>query len=127
MSCANSWLPLRLLTAALVLYCTRAQAASPTLAYVLPPGVQRGHEHLLTLAGAHFKDAAELMFYEPGIKAKKVEVVDPQNVKVTIEVAPDCRLGEHTLQLRTRSGVSDYRSLFVGALPAVDEKEPNSS
>ncbi len=118
---------LQLLLPALLLWCGHVQAASPTLAYVLPPGVQRGHEHVLTLTGSHLKDAAELMFYEPGITAKKVEVVDPQNVKVTIEVAPDCRLGEHTLQLRTRSGVSDYRSLFVGSLPGVDEKEPNNS
>jgi hypothetical protein len=29
--------------------------------------------------------------------------------------------------LRTKSGISEYRSFFVGPLPAVDEKEPNSS
>ena len=51
----------------------------------------------------------------------------PQNVRVTVDVAADCRLGEHLVQLRTRSGISDYRSFFVGALPTVDEKEPNSS
>jgi hypothetical protein len=128
MSCDKNWLHWTFHTAALVpLICGPVYAASPTLAYVLAPGVQRGHEHVLTLTGAHFKDAAEVLFYEPGVKAKKVQVVDPQNVKVTIEVAPDCRLGEHTLQLRTRSGVSDYRSFFVGALPSVDEKEPNNS
>ncbi|MFO0790720.1 MAG: PPC domain-containing protein [Pirellulales bacterium] len=102
------------------------EAASPNLSYILPPGVQRGHEHVLTFTGAHFKDAEEVLLYEPGVTVKKVEVVDPQNVKATVEVAPDCRLGQHMAQVRTRSGISDYRSFFVGALPGVDEKEPNN-
>jgi Bacterial pre-peptidase C-terminal domain len=122
------WLLPPLLTAALmILFGGRAYSASPQLSYILPPGVQRGHEHVLTFTGAHLKDAEEALLYEPGFTVKKVEVVDPQNVHVTIEVAPDCRLGEHIAQLRTHTGVSDYRSFFVGALPGVDEKEPNSS
>ena len=88
--------------------------------------MQRGHEHVLTFTGARLKDAEEVLFYDPGVTVKKVEVVDPQNVKVTVDVAPDCRLGEHIAQLRTKSGISDYRSFFVGALPGVDEKEPNN-
>jgi hypothetical protein len=103
------------------------KAASPNLSYVLPPGVQRGHEHVLTLTGARLADVEEALLYQSGVTVKKVEPVDAANVKVTVEVAPDCRLGEQLIQLRTRSGISDYRSFFVGALPSVDEKEPNSS
>jgi hypothetical protein len=102
-------------------------AASPQLSYVLPPGVQRGQEHVLTLTGARLSDVEEALVYHDGVTVKKLEPVDAQNVRLTVEVAPDCRLGEHLIQLRTRSGISDYRSFFVGALPAVDEKEPNSS
>ncbi len=122
------WLLSPLLAAAIAVSLgAGSHAASPQLSYVLPPGVQRGHEHVLTFTGAHLKDAEEALLYESGITVKKVEVVDPQNVRVTVEVAPDCRLGEHIVQLRTHSGVSDYRSFFIGALPGVDEKEPNSS
>ena len=107
--------------------CSGIEAASPQLSYVLPPGVQRGHEHVLTLTGARLADVEEVLLYQSGVTVKKVEPVDAQNVRVTVDVAPDCRLGEHLIQLRTRSGISDYRSFFVGALPSVDEKEPNSS
>jgi hypothetical protein len=113
--------------AAATLRVGNADAASPQLSYVLPPGVQRGHEHVLTLTGARLADVEEALLYQSGVTVKKVEPVDAANVKVTVEVAPDCRLGEQLIQLRTRSGVSDYRSFFVGALPSVDEKEPNSS
>jgi hypothetical protein len=107
--------------------CSGTQAASPQLFYVLPPGVQRGHEHVLTLTGARLADVEEALLYQGGVTVKKVEAVDAQNTRVTVDVAPDCRLGEHLIQLRTRSGISDYRSFFVGVLPSVDEKEPNSS
>jgi hypothetical protein len=120
------------LTIALVLVAValshgRIEAASPQLSYILPPGVQRGHEHVLTFTGARLNDVEEVFLYHAGTTVKKIEPVDAENVKVTVEVAPDCRLGEHLVQLRTKSGISDYRSFFVGALPSVDEKEPNSS
>jgi hypothetical protein len=102
-------------------------AASPQLSYVLPPGVQRGHEHVLTLTGARLTDAEEVFLYQGGVTVKKIEPADAQNVRVTVEVAPDCRLGEQLIQLRTKTGISDFRSFSVGALPALDEKEPNSS
>lgn len=105
----------------------RGEAASPQLSYVLPPGVQRGHEHVLTLTGARLSDVEEALLYQSGVTVKKVEPVDAANVRITVEVAPDCRLGEQLITLRTKSGVSDYRSFFVGAMPSVDEKEPNSS
>lgn len=111
----------------LALCGSTVMAASPQLSYVLPPGVQRGQEQVLTLTGARLADAEEALFYDGGITVKKLEPVDAQNVRLTVEVAPDCRLGEHLVQLRTRSGISDYRSLFVGALPSVEEKEPNDS
>ncbi len=35
-------------------------------------------------------------------------------------------LGSHRLRLRTATGISDLRPFFVGALPEIVEKEPNS-
>src|SRR5690606_28821736 len=34
--------------------------------------------------------------------------------------------GEHIAQVRTASGISEYRTFYVGALPSIEEKEPNS-
>ena len=125
----NNYRPLLIACCAIALathFSSETIAASPQLSYVLPPGVQRGHEHVLTLTGARLADVEEALLYQTGVTVKKVEPVDAANVKITVDVAPDCRLGEQLIQLRTRSGVSDYRSFFVGALPSVDEKEPNT-
>lgn len=124
---SRQWLIVCLATMGAFAWSRAIDAASPQLSYVSPPGVQRGQEHVLTLTGARLADVEEALLYQPGVTVKKVEPVDAANAKVTVEVAPDCRLGEQLIQLRTRSGVSDYRSFFVGALPSVDEKEPNSS
>ena len=101
-------------------------AASPSLGAVQPRGAQRGTEAVVTLSGGRLADAQELLVYHPGIAVKKLEVVNDAAVKATLAIAPDCRLGEHALRLRTASGISDLRTFWVGALPSVDEKEPNT-
>ncbi|MFT5300150.1 MAG: hypothetical protein ACI814_000924 [Mariniblastus sp.] len=104
----------------------REVISSPRLTIIQPRGVQRGVEHVLTFSGSNLGDAEEVFFYEKGFEAGKVEVIDANNVKVTVKVTADCRLGEHVAQVRTKTGVSDFRTFFVGALKAVDEAEPNS-
>ena len=100
--------------------------ASPSLGGISPQGAQRGTEAVVTFGGARLVDAQEVLFYYPGIAVKKLEVVNDAQVKVTFTIAPDCRLGEHLIRLRTASGISEARTFWVGALPTVDEKEPNS-
>lgn len=102
-----------------------AWAASPRLSIILPRGIQRGAEHEVTFSGSNLGDAQEILFYSPGFEVTKLEP-NGNTVKATIKVAPDCQPGEHVAQVRTASGISDYRTLFVDALPAVAEKEPNS-
>ena len=58
--------------------------------------------------------------------ATKIEAVNDKLVKVTIKIDADCRIGEHFLQLRTRYGISDFRSFHVGEYPSVADKEPNN-
>jgi hypothetical protein len=103
-----------------------AFGASPSLGGISPVGAQRGTEAVLTFGGARLADAQEVLVYYPGITVKKLEVVNDAAVKVTVQIAADCRLGEHAFRLRTASGVSDLRTFWVGALPSADEKEPNS-
>ncbi len=101
-------------------------SATPSLGGIAPHGAQRGTEAVVTFSGARLADAQEVLVYYPGVAVKKLEVVTDASVKVTLAIAPDCRLGEHLFRVRTATGISDARTFWVGALPVVDEKEPNS-
>src|SRR5688500_5701535 len=115
----------QIVIAVLLLFGGGAHGASPALSTVLPRGAQRGTEIELTLAGDRLADAQELLFYRSGITVKKLTATT-QQVKVQAAIAPDAPLGEHALRVRTASGISELRTFWVGALPAVDEKEPNT-
>ena len=101
------------------------QAASPSLGLILPRGLQRGKESVLTFHGGQLADAKEILFFSPGFTVTKLEPT-AGSVKATIKVAADCRLGEHVAHVRTASGVSEYRTFYVGPFPEIQEKEPNT-
>src|SRR6266849_7350439 len=103
-----------------------AHAASPNLAGITPRGGQRGTDLVLIFSGARLADTKEVMLYYPGITVTKLEVVNDAQVKATVKIASDCRLGEHAMRLRTATGTSELRTFYVGALPNIDEKEPNN-
>lgn len=105
---------------------TQVEGADPTLSVILPRGAQRGTEQVFRFAGARLNDAEQIFFYEPGFEVLEIKAVDANNIDVKVKIAADCALGEHTAQVRTKSGVSDYRTFFVGALPVVEEQEPNT-
>src|SRR5947208_3046764 len=118
---------LRILSSICVLcvICGSLSAASPSLGAIQPRGAQRGTEAVVTFNGARLADAQEVHVYYPGITVKKLEVVNDTQLKVTLAIAADCRLGEHAFRVRTATGVSDLRTFWVGALPVTDEVEPN--
>ncbi len=104
--------------------------STPQLTRILPRGIERGGEYVLQFRGERLEKAEEVFLYDPDGKITVVEVkpVDAKRVDVTINVAQDCRLGEHIAQIRTRDGISEFRSFYVGAMKEVQEKpEPNSS
>jgi len=101
-------------------------AASPRLSSITPRGIQRGVDAELTFSGSQLEDAEEIMFFDSGFTVTKIEAVNGGQVKVKLKAAPDCRLGEHVAHVRTSTGLSDYRTFFVGQFPIVEEKEPNS-
>jgi hypothetical protein len=103
-----------------------ALANWPQLNIIQPRGGQRGTEQVVVFQGARLGDAKEIVSYSPGFTVTKLEVVNDGQVKATVKIAPDCRLGEHAFRLRTASGISEMRTWWVGALPMIDEKEPNS-
>ena len=110
----------------LAVLTSAVNAADPGLTRILPRGVQRGVETTVTFSGARLNDAEEILFYEPGVEVIKIEPKDANNILVTLKVAPDCNLGIHTAQVRTKTGVSDYKTFSVGIFPESAEKEPNS-
>ncbi|MEO6435418.1 MAG: pre-peptidase C-terminal domain-containing protein, partial [Tepidisphaeraceae bacterium] len=109
-----------------LLLATTVRAASPVLTSVLPRGGQRGAEVELVFAGDRLADAQEVIFYTSGLSVKKLEAATPQQLKIKVAIASDAALGEHPLRVRTATGISELRTFWVGALPVVEEKEPNS-
>ena len=102
------------------------KAASPNLGGIAPRGWQRGTEVELIFTGARLTDAKELLFYRKGIETTKMTVVSDTQLKAMVKISPEAGLGEYGIRVRTASGISELRTFYVGALPVIDEKEPNS-
>ncbi len=111
--------------AALLVSASGAFAASPNLSSTLPRGGQRGSEVRVTFIGSQMADAEEIMFHYEGITAKDLKVVDSKKVEATLVIAPNCRLGEHHVRVRCKSGTSYARNFWVSQFPNVAEVEPN--
>jgi hypothetical protein len=117
--------------AALTLAVAQAEAAAPRFSNILPRGVQRGQEIEVTISGANLEDAEELMLYDEGLTVLSFEHPDKadqrgRSLKVRLKVDANCPLGAQRMRIRTRTGLSDIQNLFVGPLPIVEEKEPNT-
>lgn len=122
----SRWLALCLVMASMFL-SDAISASTPRLNIILPRGGQRGTELTLRFAGERIGDSQQVLLYDTGIEILGISKVDDNQVDVKVQIAADCRLGEHVLQLRTPRGFSDYRSFYVGQWSAVDEVEPNQS
>jgi hypothetical protein len=103
-----------------------ALAMAPHLAAINPTGAQRGTEPLFTFNGDRLQDTEEILCYEPGLQVSHFVLVTNNLVKAKVKILPECALGEHHLRLRTAGGLSELRTIFVGAFPVVAEKEPNN-
>lgn len=110
------------------------EASFPQLSIVLPRGVQRGGEREILFQGARLKDAEELLFHTPAgvmpgstLVVKSLAPVDDNSFKAVVAIPDDYPLGEQLVQVRCKSGISDFRSFRIGALPIADEKEPNGA
>ena len=117
-------------TLALALLAASALAAgavAPTLQNTTPSGLQRGTEAELKFNGSRLADAEEVLFYEPGVKVLELKEVKDGYVVARVKLDADCPLGEHKVRIRTKTGVSDFRTFTVGPFPQVEEKEPNNT
>ena len=103
-----------------------ASASSPSIRGIKPAGGQRGTEFAVTFTGQRLTDAPEFLFYQPGIEVTKLDASRDNRLVATFKVAPDAALGLHDFRLRTATGISPLRTFSVGALPEVEEVEPNN-
>jgi hypothetical protein len=101
-------------------------AASPRFNSTTPAGGQRGTELTLNLNGARLDNSPEIVFTGSGIKVLNINSVKTNAIKATIQIAPDCTLGEHQLRVRTAGGVSELRTFWVGTYTNLNEFEPNN-
>ena len=104
-----------------------ARAASPQLTRIVPARGQRGTEVVLSFDGQRLADAQEVLLYEPGLTVTKIEPpadkkLAGKQVKVTVKIAPDARLGEYQMRLRTATGISELKTFWVGTLPIVGKR-----
>ncbi|MDA1158492.1 MAG: hypothetical protein O2983_02680 [Planctomycetota bacterium] len=106
-----------LLAFVLLLSASTLFAASPRLSIILPRGTQRGKDAELTFSGRLLADVEEIMFYEPGFSVKEFKPVNANSFKAVISVSPDARLGEQVCQVRTKTGISDFQTFYVGYMP----------
>ncbi len=123
----TAWLALWAATAAFanLFFAASAWATQPAITQVLPPGGQRGTDVDLMIDGKRLDNAQEILSYEPGIAVDHLEFAAGK-VKAIVHIAADCPLGEHSFRLRTKTGLSDLHTFWVGTLPTMMEKEPNN-
>ncbi len=79
----------------------------------------------MVFSGQRLGDARGLLFYEPGIALKSMEVLPDKRVKTLMVLAGDCPLGPHALRLQSATGISNLVTFSVGALPDIKQIEPN--
>ncbi len=106
---------------------TPLAAFSPELHLIEPRGGQRGAEVDVKFLGKRLENAGEILFYEPGISISGFTKNEEGLVEGKLVIAADAVLGEHSMRIRTASGLSELRSFWVGQFPSVQETEPNAT
>jgi Bacterial pre-peptidase C-terminal domain len=117
--CAVSW-------AFIGTYCLISYADQPQISRVLPNGYTRSQEVEMEINGARLADAQKVLFYLPGIEQVSLTAENDSKVKAKLKISADCLPGLHSLRLASRTGLSNVIYFGVGALPIVNEVEPNS-
>ncbi len=121
----------------------------PSVSRVTPPGVKRGSTATLTLEGRSLTGARSVLFDAPGLTGKILNIRDlpeeekairigvdlgakipqglKQEVRLEVSVGPGVEVGVHNFRVQTPRGTSNLAALDVGALPEIQEVEPNDS
>lgn len=115
----------------LVTAASGAETGTPILLGIEPPCAQAGTRQEVVLRGVRLSDIAEVMCREAGVRVQRIgekkilpgsgNVPEKDEVRVELEFASDLPAGNVALHVRTRSGVSNPRTLHVNRFPIVAE------
>ncbi|MEC8777649.1 MAG: hypothetical protein VXX28_01355, partial [Verrucomicrobiota bacterium] len=98
----------------LLLLCSWAWSAEPSVTSVLPRGGQKGSEQTVVIKGNRLLDPEGIFFYTNGITAIKLEPKDSKQIKATFRISNEAPLGQHEFRLRTKTGISKLWTFWVG-------------
>ncbi|MFV1965688.1 MAG: hypothetical protein ACC628_09720 [Pirellulaceae bacterium] len=104
-----------------------AQPRQPVIKFVFPQGGQRGQTMEATVSGTDLQGANAVRVTGAGVTANVVKVENPATVRISVAIAQDAEVGERDIRVITPAGGASSRfRFFVGDLPEINEKEPNS-
>jgi hypothetical protein len=115
----------------LVAAASGAETGTPILLGIEPPCAQVGTRQEVVLRGVRLSDIEEVMCRDAGVRVQRIgekkvlpgdgKTPEKDEVRVELEFAADVPVGNVALHVRTRSGVSNPRTLHVNRLPIVAE------
>jgi len=108
-----------------------AETGSPILLSIEPPCAQAGTRQEVVLRGMRLGDIEEVMCRDSGVHIQKIgekkvlpgsgKTPEKVEIRVELDLAADLPGGNVALHVRTRSGVSNPRTLHVNRFPIVAE------
>lgn len=102
------------------------EGAFPTVTYHQPLGVTRGGEATVKIVGAQLGDTRQVLFDVPGVEVIEIKPVDEKTAELKVKTPADLAPGLYPFRVVTESGITNIRFLSVGAMPIVEEVEPNN-
>lgn len=102
------------------------EAYRPELVSSVPRGMQRGTTETIVLRGTRLSDSRQVILDTPGINVLGLKAVDDKKVEVEFEIPAETKPGLYPLRVVTETGLSNVLMFSVGALPTIQEAEPNS-
>ncbi|MCI0422653.1 MAG: PPC domain-containing protein [Acidobacteria bacterium] len=126
-----------------------AQTTPPTVTFTTPSGIQRGATATFVVEGTGLEGATAMVFSEPGLSGKVVEVSpvptsmsalepkvvrssrpyfdDPPPVQARVEISAESWMaaGTHQFRIITPNGSSTAGRIVVSPYPETREREPN--
>ncbi|MEO1617370.1 MAG: hypothetical protein AAFV88_16080, partial [Planctomycetota bacterium] len=112
----------------LTVFCSRAvpQDLRPEIDRIDQGTTGRVGESLsVRIDGRQLGEVRHVLFFGPGLRLQGVLPTGPEQLVLEIEVAENCRVGEHWFVLASPRGFSDLRSVYISSDIVAAEEEDN--
>ncbi|MCC6508905.1 MAG: PPC domain-containing protein [Pirellulaceae bacterium] len=103
------------------------QAAPPAIEWVWPPVGQSGTDFQVKIVGSGLADCRGMMFYSPDIKCPRIEVLSEYEMRATVSVAKECRIGNEPFRVFGSQGFSEMRTLRISPYPVISLESKDSA